>query len=131
LAPHQPLLNLARGRPPQQREPALAAVGAWVREHTGPGDEVFAWVDGGLLQAVAGRRSPSRYFNSHFVTTDAAVAEVRRDLTRRPPAVIVVQDEPPAWLGDLVASGYVPVHRDERLVVYARAATSRPGPARP
>jgi hypothetical protein len=119
MIPQQPVLDVVTGRAPRPAYAPHGEVGAWVRDHTRPGDLVFPVVFGGIVQAVSERRSPSRYFNDHFLKTPAARAEALGDLARRPPRMIVVEGGPPDWLAGVLAD-YRPVHRQERFTVFER-----------
>jgi hypothetical protein len=97
LFPQKPLAGLLRGQSTAIGFAPQIRLGEWIRERTAPDDLVFTYVWGGLPQTVSGRRSPSRYFNRNFLTTPAAARDLRADLERHPPDVIVVDDEPPCW----------------------------------
>jgi hypothetical protein len=120
LAPHQPIVNAVMGRPPQRHYAAHEDVGTWVRAATAPDDLVFAWVIGGVMPAVAQRRSPSRHVNANLARTPAAIAEVTRDLAARPPRMIVVQGDAPEWLARVMTGRYARVFARGPLTVYER-----------
>jgi hypothetical protein len=119
LVPQQPVLDLVRGLPPRPAYPPHGEVGQWVRDHTRPGDHVFPFVIGGIVQAVSERRSSSRHFNSHFLGTPAAQTAALADLARRPPRIIVVEGPAPGWLGAILAD-YRRVREIERFALYER-----------
>jgi hypothetical protein len=98
LLPYATLANRVTGPRRDRARVEQLEAGAWIRDRTGPDDHVFTHVGGGLVQAASGRRSPTRFFNRNFVTSDAAAQEVLRDLRARPPAVIVIERVVPAWL---------------------------------
>jgi hypothetical protein len=112
--------NALAGEGPQRAYGHYVDAGEWVRDHTRPGDHVFTFVYGGIVQALSERRSSSRYFNRHFVSTPAAIEEVRRDLEARPPRLIVVEGTPPPWLRPALA-GYRPVRQFDRLSIHERS----------
>jgi hypothetical protein len=97
LFPQKPLAGLLQGRSTDTRYEPQIRVGEWVRDRTGPGEFVFTYVWGGLPQAMTGRRSSSRYFNRNFLTTPGAARALQEDVGRRPPRMIVVDDDPPCW----------------------------------
>jgi hypothetical protein len=97
LFPQKPLAGLLQGQSTAIGYVPQMRVGQWVRDRSDAGDLVFTYVWGGLPQAIAGRRSPSRYFNRNFLTTPEAAREVQADLRRRPPRLIVVDEDPPCW----------------------------------
>jgi hypothetical protein len=129
LVPLEPARHLIRGESGAPTYTRQAEVGAWIRERTGPDDYVYGWVWAGLVQLHSGRRSPTRYFNKHFVKTREAVLEVQRDLRRHPPRMIVVSGKAPCWLARYLEQCC-------RLVRAAKAKfdifeASRPGEAPP
>lgn len=98
----------------------MVDVGEWVRDHTQPGDYVYTWVIGGIVQTLSDRPSPSRYFNPHFVSSAGARQQILRDLERHPPRMIVVGGRTPPWLADDVETAYRLVRQRSWIRVYER-----------
>jgi 4-amino-4-deoxy-L-arabinose transferase-like glycosyltransferase len=124
--------------------PQHEAVAAYIRLHTRQDDRVFVWGDWPALYIESGRLMASRFPGflrgfargsglppNNWDTTAAVWPELRDDLTRKPPALIV--DTAPAdWsdfsmypmsnypvLADFVTSRYHVVATIDRVVIYA------------
>ena len=110
LFPQRPLAHLIQGTPGVPAYDQQAALGAWLRERTAPGDYVFTWGWAGLVQTTSERRSPSRYFNRHFLRGPEVTREVQDDLRRRPPRMYAVHTRPPCWLARHIAECCQLVH---------------------
>jgi hypothetical protein len=110
LFPQRPLVHLIQGTPGVPAYDQQAALGAWLRERTAPGDYVFTWGWAGLVQTTSERRSPSRYFNRHFLRGPEATREVQDDLRRHPPRIFAVHTRPPCWLQRHIAECCQLVH---------------------
>lgn len=120
VLPQAAILDAPFGRRVSDVEANAVRVGEWVRDRTSPDDLVFGWVRGGSVQTISGRRSPTRYFNANFVTSEAALAEVQADLARRPPRIVVVEESTPDWLAAELRARYDLVLRDRRFSVFER-----------
>jgi hypothetical protein len=102
-------------------------VARWVRRHSEPGDGVFVFGGGGLIQTASGRPSPTRYFNRNFITSEEAIRQVRRDLDARPPWIVVVEHWRAPWLRDYLDGCCVLAHAvADYYYVYERRARDRP-----
>jgi 4-amino-4-deoxy-L-arabinose transferase-like glycosyltransferase len=119
MVPQQPVLDVVQGRPPRPAYAPWVEAGAWVRDHTRPGDHIFPFVFGGIVQTVSERRSSSRHFNHHFLRTPAAQAGALRDLARRPPRIIAVEGPLPDWLAGVLGE-YRHVRQVAEIALYER-----------
>jgi hypothetical protein len=104
--------------PPREPRGYHREAGLWLREHSEPGDLVYAWIGGGLVQALSERASPSRYFNKHFATSNGAVQTVLRDLAARPPRFVVIDKTNPEWLHAYAAGCCRRAHQVEDLQIF-------------
>ena len=100
LLPYSSIVHRVVGPSRDRARADQLEVAGWIRRHSEPGDGVFTFVGGGLIQAASERPSPTRYFNRNFIKTDAAVSTVRHDLRARPPRIIVIEHKVPVWLQD-------------------------------
>jgi 4-amino-4-deoxy-L-arabinose transferase-like glycosyltransferase len=108
--PYATLVNRIVGPPRDRTRADQLEVASWIREHTGPRDEVFTFVGGGLVQTASGRPSPSRYFNRNFIKSEASIRAVLRDLDARPPRLVVTEERFPGWLRDYLEGCCVLAH---------------------
>ena len=125
--------------------PQHAAVAAYIRDHTEPGDRVFVWGDWPALYVESDRLMASRFPGflrgfargsglppNNWDTTPDVWPALESDLEKNPPALIV-DTASPGWsdfesypmtdypvLESLVAAHYHPVALVDGVVMYAR-----------
>jgi hypothetical protein len=133
------------------RNAPLRKVGAWVAEHTQPGERMFVWGFEPLLYQLADRRPASRYIynapqRAPWSRNDAR-AELMQELRELPPAAILVEHGdlhpgtaasdvdsatalerfPP--LKQFLAEGYAPAARVDRFTIHLRKAAAASPPS--
>jgi hypothetical protein len=120
--PYTLVIRPPDGADPRHGRAAHIGVGRWIRARSAPGDLVFTWVGGGLVQAAARRASPSRHFNRNFAASPAALEEIAADLRMHPPRFVVVEWQTPAWLAAYLRECCTRVHERGRdfLAVFER-----------
>jgi len=99
-------------------------LGEWLHQNTSDKDLVYIYGSirhqpGNRLEFYAARRSPSRYFNDHFIDPPAIAAQVAQDIMSRPPRFIAVWDNmPPEWLQDILRGSFAYRFNMARYWVY-------------